>query len=107
MNEADLKNFSIHTINFALATITRALQAIGQIQVNTELTDEQKQAQINPNYALILNLGHMVVPFIGIAEDLFPQYKGVLDWLSKAYTEVQSQGLIKACECAGCIKPTN
>ncbi len=107
MEAQQMKDFSVHAMNWALSVIMKALQAIGQLQVDKSLSDDERQAQINSNYVLILNLCHMVVPFLDVAKELFPQHAALMDWIENCYKDALSKDLLKPCSCSGCKVPEN
>ena len=107
MEASQFQNFSIHAVNWALATIMKALQAIGQLQVDKSLSEDEKQSQINSNYVLILNLCHMVVPFLDVVKELFPQHKALIDWIENCYNEAISKEILKPCACQACKVSNN
>lgn len=96
------KDFSIHSINWALSGISHALFLIGQLQIDQQLAEDVKNAQIDTHKSLIINLISLIIPFIDIAEDIFPQYKPLLDWIKNIDENYQSKGIIKSCVCVGC-----
>ncbi len=98
----EFEKFSTHAMNWALATIMKALQAIGQLQVDKSLSDDERQAQINSNYILILNLCHMVIPFIDVVKGLFPQHGALIDWMENCYKDAVQKDILKPCACMAC-----
>ncbi len=102
MDTQKLEQMASHTANWVLGAISRSLQIIGQLQVDQTLSADEKNAQINMHQSLIVNLTTLIVPFIDIVEDIFPQYKSLIDWIKNTYQSALDNKVIAPCGCATC-----
>lgn len=106
MDASKLKDFSYHSVNWMLSSLSQSLQVVGRLQVNQEPTEEEKSA-LDIHRTLILNYCHFLAPFVDVAEKLFPQHKSLLDWIKSTFNEALDKNVLKACVCSGCIPKDN
>jgi hypothetical protein len=102
MDAQRVNDFTYHGINWILSAISHSLQLIGQVQVNKELSEDEKTDQVNVHKTLILNLCHFLAPYLDVAEEIFPQHKVLLEWVHNTFNEAINKNIIKACACKVC-----
>lgn len=102
MDANRLNSFSMHSVNWMLASLSQSLQVVGQLQVQQEPTEDEKNS-LDIHRTLILNYCHFLAPFVDVAEKLFPQHKSLLDWIKNTFNEALNKNVLKACACSGCV----